>query len=62
MEVVDIAKADLNVETILCIAVILSQLVGLVRLGCGLVARYLDQLGDLDKQRELTIALCCIRK
>ena len=55
MEVIDVAKADIDVEAILFGAVIFIKHMRLVGLRRCLVARYLDQPCHFDEHGELTI-------
>ena len=59
MEVVDIAESDVDLEAVLLDAVLGREHVRLVGLRGGLVARDLDQSGDLDQHRELSVGRSC---
>lgn len=49
MEVIDVAKADINIKTIFLKAFIKRGRVSLVGLWCSLIARYLNELVHLDE-------------
>jgi len=56
MEVVDVPKSDVNIQSVLLGALIRGEHVGLIWLGCRLVARDLDQFCHFDQHREVSIA------
>ena len=59
MEVVDIAESDVDFEAVLLDAVLRREHVRLVGLRGGLVARNLDQSGDLYQHGELSVGRSC---